>query len=118
MILAFIAVWVAGCATTKKMADTRIGDWEYTVTDTPEGDFTGFFSISKEGDAYVGVLKSSNQEATQLKKFILEDNNFSGSFDYMGYNVIMKGVIEGETMSGEMTVDYNGFPFTAKKIKK
>jgi hypothetical protein len=117
MILAFIAVWVAGCATTKKMADTLVGDWEYTVTGTPEGDFTGILTLLKEGDGYAGVLKAANQE-TPLKNVVIEGNKLTSNFDYMSYTVNMAGVIEGESMTGEMTVDYNGFPFTAKKVKK
>ncbi len=117
LLLAIIAAWVAGCATTKNAAKFHLGIWEYVVKNTPEGDFTGTMVISKDGDAYSAVMKSPDQE-TPLHNVVIDGDNFSGSFDYMGYNVIMKGVFAGDSLTGEMSVEYNSFPFTATKVKK
>ncbi len=117
LFLAIITFWIAGCASTKKISKAYVGDWEYTVKDTPEGDFTGIMTITKQDEGYAGVLKSEDQE-NPLHNVVIDGNNFSCNFDYMGYNIIVKGVFNGENLTGEMNVEYNAFPFTATKVRK
>ena len=116
MILAFFAALIAGCATTKNVVDSSTGDWKYLVTDTPDGDASGIFTITKNGDSYTGVISAAGQE-TPLNDIEIKDDVLTCNFDYMGYTVNVKSKIEGESMSGDMTVDYNGYPFSAQKVK-
>ncbi len=117
LLLAIIAVWVAGCASTKNATKSYLGNWEYTVKNTPEGDFTGIMVLSRDGDHYTGALKSSEGQ-TPFQNVVIDGNNLSCNFDYMGYNIILKGIFEGETLTGNMSVEYNNFPFTAHKVMK
>lgn len=113
-IFLIVALVSYSCASTKKMADTSIGAWDYTITGTPEGDLNGTFVIAKDGDAYTGVLKSTQGEI-DLNNVVVEDGNLSCDFDYMGYTVNMSGLFEGSTFDGKVSVDYNDFPMTAEK---
>jgi hypothetical protein len=117
LFMAIITVWMAGCASTKNASRSYLGDWEYIVKNTPEGDFTGILTLSKDGDNYTGALKSADNQ-TPLQNVVIDGNNLSCTFDYMGYNIILKGIFEGEILNGNMTVEYNDFPFTAHKVKK
>ncbi len=112
---------LASCDSTKRLGSTRamedhfIGIWEYTISDTPEGDFKGNMVITKESDAY-RVTISNDQRASELEDVLIEEKTLSGTYDYQGYQVDLKGVFEGELFKGNVGVDYMSFPMEAKKI--
>jgi len=111
IVAAFIAY---GCASSKKVADISIGTWDYVVKNTPSGDVEGNFVIAKEGDDYTGSL-NGEQGPTPLKDISVEDGNLKCTFDYQGYELLMKGTFEGASFTGDVSVDYNEFPMTATK---
>ena len=110
-----MAMMVAyACASTKKMADVSVGSWDYTVKGTPEGDITGTMVIAKDGDSYTGYLENS-QGKIDLRDIAIEAGNINCNFDYMGYQILMTGLFEGNSFNGKVSVDYNDFMMTATK---
>lgn len=120
MIMQKIALFVIaaliayGCASSKKAVDVSIGTWDYEITGTPEGDLSGYFIIAKEGDTYTGSLNST-QGGIPLEDISVVDGNLTATFDYQGYQILMKGTFEGTSFNGNVSVDYNAFPMTATK---
>jgi len=107
-------IW-AGCAGTKTSKEAAyLGDWEYLVEGTPNGDVRGVMNISKEDDEFVGKLTSDMGEILLNDLSILEDK-LSANFDIQGMNLVMDGTFEGPKFTGTIGVDYNSFPMTATK---
>lgn len=107
-------IW-AGCAGTKaSKEDAYLGDWEYLVEGTPNGDVTGVMNISKEDDAFVGKLMSDMGEIG-LNDLAIVENKLSANFDIQGMTLDMDGTFDGPKFTGTIGVDYNTFPMTATK---
>jgi hypothetical protein len=107
-------IW-AGCAGTKASKESAyIGEWEYLVEDTPNGDVTGVMVISKVESGYEGKLASDMGELLLNNLTIVEDK-LNANFDLQGMQLDMTGTFEGPTFSGNISVDYNSFPMTATK---
>lgn len=107
-------IW-AGCAGTKTSKEaTFLGDWEYLVEGTPNGDVTGVMNISKDGDTYVGKLASDMGEI-QLNDLSIVEDKLSANFDIQGMRLDMDGTFDGPEFTGTISVDYNSFPVTATK---
>ena len=107
-------IW-AGCAGTKTSKEAAyLGDWEFLVEGTPNGDVMGVMNITKEGDTYVGKLTSDMREILLNDLSIVEDK-LSANFDIQGMNLVMDGTFEGPKFTATIGVDYNSFPVTATK---
>lgn len=107
------AVFIAyGCATSKKVVDISVGEWEYVVKDLPDGDRTGSFTITKEGDQRSGTLHGEQGDAP-LNNLVIENDELICTFDYGDYTINMTGKFEGSTFTGKISLDYNEFPMTA-----
>jgi hypothetical protein len=105
----------AGCSTTKTSKEASyIGDWEYLVKDTPNGDVSGVMTITSEGSGYVGVIASDMGEITLNDLTIVEDK-LSANFEIQGMQLDMAGTFEGPQFTGTIGLDYNIFPMTATK---
>ena len=113
-MIVFIVIVSFSCASSKKAADISVGNWDYTVKGTPNGNISGYFMIVKEGDNYSGAINGS-QGSTPFKTISVEDKSLNATFDYSSYSVTMKGEFEGNAFTGTVTVDYNNFPITATK---
>ena len=117
LVLAFVAY---SCASTKKSAkavDISLGAWDYVVSGTPEGEVTGVMTLTKEGEVYAGNLATS-QGSLPLENITVTDNNLKCTFNYMGYNVDVTGLFEGDAFTGKCTVEYNDFPMKATRKKE
>ena len=114
LILIAGLLW-AGCAGTKKSKEAKyIGDWEYLVKDTPNGNVTGIMNLSKDGETYIGKLISDMGEIMLNDLSIVEDK-LSANFDIQGMRLDMSGTFEGPQFTGTIGVDYTTFPMTATK---
>ena len=110
-----MAMMVAyACAATKKMADASVRAWDYVIKNTPEGDLNGTLVIAKDGDGHTGYLESS-QGRIDLSEVSVQDGNLNSKFDYMGYQVLMTGLFEGNMFNGKVSVEYNDFMMTATR---
>ncbi|CAM9917777.1 unnamed protein product [Chrysoparadoxa australica] len=113
-MIVVIVIVSFSCASSKKATDISVGNWDYTVKGTPNGNVTGYFMILKDGDNYSGSI-NGNQGSTPFETISILDKTLNATFDYSGYPVTMKGAFEGNTFTGTVTVDYNNFPITATK---
>lgn len=109
-------VVLASCASNKN-AWTPVGTWEYTVSDTPNGDTFGTIIITEEDGSRVGKFRSPEYGDTDITDFnIDEDNLLTGKFYLAGMDMGISGTFEGETFSGTIDAGYNGsFPIVANR---
>jgi hypothetical protein len=115
LIAAMMLLW-SGCASTKKSKTAipnYIGQWNYVLAG-PEGNIEGFLKFSQEEDQTVGMI-GSDQGESQLSNFAINEEQVSGSFDYMGYSVYLSGTFEGSVLKGKMSAEGYDFPFEATK---
>jgi outer membrane receptor for ferrienterochelin and colicin len=96
------------------------GNWEYSV-ESPQGVNGGTLKITKEGDAYNGVIVNArfNRE-TPIKDVKVIGNELSFIYEVsFGGNtstILVKGVITGDQFAGNMTMgQFGSFPMTAKR---
>jgi outer membrane receptor protein involved in Fe transport len=95
------------------------GKWTYTV-ESPQGG-TGVITIKKEGETLGGTINSNRmQKELPLKEVVLKGNEITFSYDvsFGGYSstILVKAVITGDAMAGNMTVGQFGtFPVSAKR---
>ena len=109
-----VALFAYACASSKKVVDASIGTWDYVVKNTPEGDLNGTLVIAKEGESYTGYMEST-QGRLDLNDVKIENGNLNCNFDYMGYQILMTGLFEGDNFTGKVSVDYNDFIVTATR---
>ncbi len=118
LILVFVVLIIASCATTKtsKVVITPTGNWDYSITGTPEGDFKGVMSIVNQDDAYTAKMNMSNGEIA-LSNFTWNEpaKKVTGQFNYSGYAVFFDATMAGEEMLGSMSVEGQSFPFKATR---
>ncbi len=116
LIFVIAALVSYGCATSKKVTDISVGEWEYIIKDTPNGDMAGSFTISKDGDQYSGVLHGEGGDAP-LNNVKVENDALSSTFDYSGYTVNLTGNFVGDNFAGKVSVEGNDFPLTGTRKK-
>ena len=94
------------------------GTWNYTVTGTPQGDFTGDMIVDKNETGYAAKL-SSKDGVIPFNTFTYDkkEKKSSGKFDFSGTTVDFNASVEKEQMKGTMTAGGMEFPFTATKEK-
>ncbi len=116
MILAAGLLW-AGCATTKTTASKYVGNWDYVVRNLPDGDVNGIMTISQEGDEFKGDIKSDDGSISiNMEDLKIEVNKLTSYFYYEGMKINMSGDFDGPDFTGSITVDYNEFPISARKV--
>jgi hypothetical protein len=97
------------------------GNWTYTI-ESPQGG-GGILKITKAGEAYSGVIiNSRNNREVALKTVTVNGNELSFSYENnFGGNtteVIAKGIITGDQLSGTMTIgQFGSFPMNAKRTE-
>jgi hypothetical protein len=120
LIFVFAALIIASCASVKntKVVITPAGNWDYVITGTPEGDFSGVMSIVSENALYSAKMISSGSEIT-IYKFTWDEptKKAGGEFNYSNYTVLFDATLAGEEMIGSMSVEGQSFPFKATRKK-
>lgn len=120
LIFVFVALIIASCASTKtiKVVITPAGNWDYTITGTPEGDFTGIMSIVSENNQYSAKMTAGGSEIT-IYNFTWDEptKKVGGDFNYSGYTVQFDAAMAGEEMMGNMSVEGTSFPYKATRKK-
>jgi len=112
----FVALlWLSSCASSKTMAYDPSGNWDYTVTGTPNGDVNGTMVISKDGDNYTGKLQST-QGGIDLEDLTIEGQTLNAEFYYSGTNLTLNGTFEGDSFDGKVAAgSYDSFDMTADR---
>jgi len=113
-VLSLAIIWLAGCASSKSMAYDPSGNWNYTVTGTPNGTVEGTMTITKNGDSYSGELQSPIG-STNLNNLKIEGQTLSADFYYSGTEIQMSGTFDGDSFDGEVAAGYDSFDITANR---
>lgn len=119
LILAVGLLIASSCATSKmSKSSSPAGDWNYTVTGTPEGDFTGLMTITQTEQKYTAKFKLSGYD-TNLEKFLYDSKTkkMTGEFYYSGTLVLFTGLLEGDAINGSMSAGGSDYPFKATRKK-
>jgi hypothetical protein len=116
-IVLLLALLTWGCAGSKKARLDAVGEWKFTVTDTPEGNYDGTIMIYRSAqNQLTGTLRTDKIE-TALNDLQLDDDHLSASFEFMGFNVRMDGTLMANTFDGSVQVDDQSFPMRGVRIK-
>jgi len=110
---------LSSCAATKtSKAPSPTGNWDYTITGTPEGDFTGVLTIAEVDKALTAKMISNGAELS-IEKFMYdkETKKLSGEFEYSGTLVLLDAVMTDDQLSGAISAGGMGFPFKATRKK-
>lgn len=99
---------------------TAEGSWTYTV-ESPQGG-SGTLKITRDGDKFSGVIISSrNNREVPLTSVTLAGNELTYAYDLSfgpnSMSVTAKSIIDGDSMSGTVTMGQFGtFPIKAKRL--
>lgn len=112
LLIACISIGIfSGCASTGPA-----GTWDYTVTDTPEGDFNGHMVIDREENGYSGYL-TSNDMKIEFVRLDIEDDQVNASFYYDGNLLELTGEFVKKVFSGQVRAEYENYPMKAQKVE-
>jgi len=116
LVMVFALAGVAGMANNDAwMNDKLVGSWAYSV-ETPDGVYEGKLIFEKSDEGYTGKLQSYSGTAS-MKNLKVEGDNVSFSAEAEGFYVTIKGKIDGDSFTGEVTVEDQYFTMKAKKEK-
>jgi hypothetical protein len=119
LIYLFVALVLASCASTKTTSKiTPVGDWDYMITGTPEGDFKGVLNVTAAGTGYAAKMLSAAGEAP-LQKFAYDPTTkkVTGAVPYNEFMVDMDATVAADEMTGSMSAGGMSFPFKATRKK-
>lgn len=110
----FAAFVLASCASI-----SPVGNWDYKITGTPQGDYSGTLVVTKNTDkTFTATMKSEGGEMKFNQfKFESKTKKSTGDFDYQGMNIYFDTTIKENQMAGNVSVQGMTFPFTATKKK-
>ena len=117
--LALAALILTSCASAKlAKAPSPTGNWDYTISGTPEGDFTGVMTIAEVDKILTAKMVSGGTELT-IEKFTYdkETKKLAGELDYSGTPVLFDAVMTDDQLTGAMSAGGMGFPFKATRKK-
>jgi hypothetical protein len=95
------------------------GNWDYAITGTPQGDFSGTLTVTKKDKKTFSAVMKSKAEDLKFNKFTFEPKSkkSTGDFDYQGMNVFFDTAINENEMIGNISVQGMSFPFKATRKK-
>jgi hypothetical protein len=111
-----ICVLMASCATTAPLV---VGDWNYKITGTPQGDYAGVLTVSKKDKKTLDAVMKANGSDLPFNQFQFDPKTkkSTGKFDYQGMPIAFNANVTDTTMAGSISVENMNFPFTATRKK-
>ena len=96
-----------------------VGNWDYTITGTPQGDYSGVMSITKKDKNTFSAQMKSQAGDLNFNKFTFDGKTKKsvGDFDYQGMNLNFDAALKENEMTGSISVQGMNFPFKATKKK-
>lgn len=127
ILLSIIVLFlIASCSTTKtastasssKPALTPAGEWDFSIKETPEGDFTGIMTVNQAEKNYTAKLTTMGNDLP-FERFTWDESNMKvgGELYYGGTSVTLDATLAEEEMSGFMSTSGMSFPFKATRKK-
>ena len=116
LLTATMIFLLAGCSSLKNKW-SPVGNWEYLVTDTPEGDSSGTLVISASDDGYIATIKSLAYGESELSNFsVTAEKKLSGNFFLAGYEFYLTGTFQEDSFAGQVESSIaEPFPMTAHR---
>lgn len=113
LLILFVAVAAVGCASLSPS-----GNWNFAITGTPQGDFTGSMEVTKKDAGYAAKLKIAGTEAV-FERFTFDKKTAksTGTFYYQSMGVNFDAGVTKEAMDGTVSVQGMSFPFKASRQK-
>jgi len=121
IVFLFFVLVLASCATvkTKQVVITPAGDWDYTITGTPNGDYAGLLAVAEKEKVFTAAMKSNDGELPFTNvAFDKATNILTGNFNYQGTDLVFSATLAGETLTGTISAGGYGFPFKATRKPK
>ena len=118
--LIIAVVVLASCATSKtsKIEITPAGNYVYSITGTPEGDFNGDFMITSQDKNYTAKLSAAGNDLPfNTCTWDPTNKKVTGDFTYSGYNVFFEATLNGEELNGSVSAEGDSYPFKATRKK-
>lgn len=104
---------VTSCAVNK-----AAGNWDYSVTGTPQGDYSGVMVITQEKSGYTGKLTGQTGEIPFDKlSYDKKQGKLSGNFYFSGYPLSLTATVVKDEMKGAISTGDMEFPLTASRKK-
>ncbi|MBX2899571.1 MAG: hypothetical protein KF775_07970 [Cyclobacteriaceae bacterium] len=117
--LLVLVLALAACAVTKTTsnAPSPTGNWDYTITGTPEGDFKGQMAVT-ETDKILKAKLGGNGIDLPIEKFAFDavTQKLTGEFWYGSTQVYMDVTMNGDQMAGTVSAGGMTFPFKATRV--
>lgn len=114
----FLALTFAACVATKTVSKvpSPTGNWDYTITGTPEGDFKGQMVVT-ETDKILNAKLAGNGIDLPIEKFAFDaaSQKLTGEFWYGSTQVYMDVIMNGDQMAGTVSASGMTFPFKATR---
>jgi len=122
----FVLFIIASCSTTKttstastsKPVVTPAGEWDFSIKETPEGDFTGIMTVSQLEKTFSAKLTTMGNDLP-FERFTWDEGTMKvgGELYYGGTAVILDATLVEEELSGFMSTSGMNFPFKATRKK-
>jgi hypothetical protein len=110
--VALVAILFSACA------PGPIGVWKYSVTGTPQGDYSGNLTISKAPTGYAAKMDGTGSEIAFNKfSFNKKTKQADGDFDFSGLTIFMSAKLNKDEMKGNMSTSGMEFSFSATRKK-
>jgi hypothetical protein len=117
IFILLLSLTVVSCASTK-LAIVPVGQWDYTVKGTPNGDFAGVLIVSLNGEKYSAALKGQTGDITfDDTQYDKKLKKLTGTFYFQSNPIYFETIIEGDTMKGTVSAGGESWPFNATRKK-
>ncbi len=110
----FLIALLASCASVGPT-----GTWDYSVTGTPQGDYTGIMTVTRQKVGYVAKMNGQQAGEIAFEKFSFDKKSklSKGLFYFSGAEITFSAAVTKEQMKGSMSTSGMDFPFLATRKK-
>jgi len=109
-----IALFITSCASV-----SPVGNWDYKITGTPEGDYAGVMTVTKKDKKTLEAVMESTVGKLTFTKFTFNTKakKSFGDFTYQGMSVVFDATVSEKEMNGNISVEGMSFPYKATRKK-
>ncbi len=95
---------------------TFIGEWNYLVKGTPDGDVEGIIKISHEKGVYIGMVIDHAGNEYVITNLKIEGNKLKGQIDYQASILQLELTLKDDLITGLILIpDSENLNITAKR---
>ncbi|MDG2450209.1 MAG: hypothetical protein P8M34_11245 [Saprospiraceae bacterium] len=113
LFIAFFSFFLTDMDNSTLISD-HTGEWEYSVV-SPDYTYKGVMELTIEGSEYAGLIMSEGTE-TELNDVKIDGNELTFNMTVQGFVCNVKGTFDGESFTGEVSVEGMALPMEAKKV--